>query len=108
MIAGRIQVEKPITATIDVRCTLGNDTAPYRLKLLELDVEEKAGLATKLALRVVNIRGKVEAALQDPNRALYDALGRRSSPGTENLLTKPYYKLYNFLRGPRTTDKQTD
>lgn len=78
--AGSIQVEKPITATIGVRCVLGNDTTPNRLRLVGLEVDEKAGFAAKLALKAVNIKGKAQDALRDPNQALFTALGNQLEP----------------------------
>ena len=79
-VAGNIQVEKPITATIGVRCTLGNDTAPNRLRLVGLDVEEKASFAAKLPLKAVNIKRKAQHALRDPNQALFTAFGSQLEP----------------------------
>ena len=79
-VAASIQIEKPITATIGIRCTLGNDTTPNRLRLVGLDVDEKAGFAAKLALKAVNIKGKAQEALRDPNQALFTALGSQLEP----------------------------
>ena len=74
-VAGSVSVEKPIKATINLRCTLGNDTAGDRLRLVGLDVKEEAGFGAKMLLRAANIKGKAEDKLRDPNQALFVALG---------------------------------
>lgn len=74
-VAGTIRVEKPITATINVRCTLGNDITRNRLRLVALDVEENAGFAAKIALKAANIRGRAREVLRDPNQAFFNTLG---------------------------------
>jgi len=74
IVKGTIIVEKPIKAEIGINLRLGNDSQPQQLSLLNLDVTEKAGMAARLALRAVNIKGKAEKALRNPNQALFTAL----------------------------------
>ena len=76
-----MKVEKPINATIGVNLTLGNDTRSNRLTLVDLDVkEEEAGFAAKLALKAIDIEGKAQEALRDPNQALEMVLGSQLKP----------------------------
>lgn len=75
IVDGSVRLEKPISATINLRCTLGNDAASDRLRLVGLDVKEEAGFAARIALKAVNIKGKAEDKLRDPNQALFAALG---------------------------------
>lgn len=73
-VAGAARVESPLKATVGVACVLGNDPNPSRIRLLDLDVRQEAGLLAKQALRAVNIEGRVRELLADPNRALFTAL----------------------------------
>lgn len=75
IVVGSIRIEKPISATISVRCTLGNDTTPDRLRLVGLDVKEEAGVVARMALSHANIKGEALKALNDPNQILFNALG---------------------------------
>jgi len=80
MVAGSVRVAKPIQATINVNCTLGNDVRPNRLKLDGLNIQTEAGFAAKMALKAVNLEGKAKEALQDPNQALGLALASQLEP----------------------------
>lgn len=80
IVNGSVKVEKPIQATIKVNCELDNDSAPSRIKLAGLDIQQEAGFAARLALKAVNIEGKAREALRDPNRALGLALGSQLEP----------------------------
>lgn len=75
VVSGAVRVEKPIQATITVSCALVNDTAPQRLKLDDLKIEQEAGFVVRLALKAINIEGRAREALKDPNQALGHALG---------------------------------
>ena len=79
-INGKVLVEKPVKAEIGINLVLGNDSAPGNLRLVSLDVQEKAGFATKIALKAVNIKGKAEKALRDPNQALMTAIDSQLKP----------------------------
>ena len=80
-VAGSVEVEEPIKATISVNLTLGNDTRPNRLTVLDFDIqEEAAGFAAKLALKAIDIEGKAQEALRDPNQALEMVLGSQLKP----------------------------
>ena len=79
-VSGAIRVEKPISATIGINCVLANDKTPGRLRLVQLDVKEKAGFVAKMALKAVNIEGKAQEALSDPNRALTQTLALQLEP----------------------------
>jgi len=80
IVGGTVRVESPIQATIKVNCVLDNDAVPNRIKLVKLDVQQEAGLAAKIALKLMNIEGKVRKALQDPNQALGEALASQLEP----------------------------
>lgn len=80
VVAGSVRVEKPIKATIKINCALANDTAPQRLRLDGLTIQQEARFAAKMALKAVNIEGKAREALKDPNRALGLALGSQLEP----------------------------
>jgi hypothetical protein len=80
VVSGAVRVEKPISATIRVNCVLANDRTPERLRLVQLDVKEEAGFFAKAALKAVNIKGKAQEALSDPNRALIQALASQLEP----------------------------
>ncbi|MCH7641228.1 hypothetical protein IID22_03465 [Patescibacteria group bacterium] len=81
VVSGSVQVEKPIKATIGINFVLGNDESdPKRIRLVNLQVNEKAGFAAKMALKAVNVEGKARQALQDPNQALLSALASQLKP----------------------------
>lgn len=80
IINGSVQVEKPIKATIDLECTLGNDNDPNKIRLVDLDVKTKAGFVAKAALKAANIEGRARNVLSDPNIALSDALKKQLEP----------------------------
>lgn len=80
LVTGSVRLEKPIKATIQISCVLANDQKPQRLRLVRLDIQEKAGLAARAVLKAVNIKGKAKSALSDPNRALFAALGEQLKP----------------------------
>lgn len=79
-INGKVLVEKPVNAEIGINLILGNDSAPGRLRLVSLDVQEKAGFIAKAALKVANIKGRAEQVLRDPNQALMTAIGSQLKP----------------------------
>ncbi|MEK9146880.1 MAG: hypothetical protein AAB639_01645 [Patescibacteria group bacterium] len=79
-IDGRVLVEKPVKAEIGINLVLGNDSVPGKLRLVSLDVQEKAGFATKMVLKAVNIKGKAEQVLRDPNQALMTAIDSQLKP----------------------------
>ena|SRR5690348_11870137 len=79
-VSGDVRVDAPIKATISVDCVLGNDVTPQRVKLIRSDVQEKAGIAEKLMLKAVNVKRRMNEALQDPNQALGDALESQLLP----------------------------
>lgn len=74
IVRGTVQVESPIKAVVDIRCVLGNSDKEGVLKLVDLEVNEKAGFAAKVALKAVNIENKARNALQNPNKALLQAM----------------------------------
>jgi hypothetical protein len=74
IVNGSVEVKKPIQAVIKVYCALANDTAPGRIRLAGLDIQQEAAFTARLALKAVNIEGKVREALQDPNRILWRTL----------------------------------
>lgn len=75
-----VQVSKPISAGIDLNVTLGNDTNDHtRLALVGLTVNERAGMAAKLALKAVNLKGRAASVLQDPNTSLFNAFNKQLS-----------------------------
>lgn len=80
VVNGAVRVEKPIKATIRVNCALTNDTAPQRLRLDGLNIQQEAGFAAKMALKAFNIEGKAREALRDPNQALGLTLGSQLEP----------------------------
>jgi len=75
VVQGKIQVSKPITATIGVGIKLVNSEKPGQIKLAGLGIKEDGkGLTAKLALKAINIKGKAQEALKNPNQALGKAL----------------------------------
>lgn len=72
LVNGKVEVQSPIKAIISINLTLGNGN--QGLELVNLEIKEKAGFAAKMALKAVNIKGKVREALKDPNQALFEAL----------------------------------
>lgn len=79
-VSSEARVESPVKATITVHCTLGNDVTPQKLKLIQSDVQEKAGPVEKLKLKAVNVEHRVREALSHPNQALSSALERQLQP----------------------------
>ena len=79
-VVGGVSVEKPIKAKIGIDLTLGNGEKPNQLKLVELKVTQEAGFAAKVALGALNIKGKAERVLEDPNKALQQALSAQLEP----------------------------
>lgn len=77
---GKVLVEKPVKAEIGIYLVLGNDSVPERLRLVSLDVQEKAGFTTKIALKALNIRGRAGKVLRDPNQALMTAIDSQLKP----------------------------
>ncbi len=84
VVKGSVSVEKPIKADIGIGLTLGNAQQAQRLRLVALDIQEKAKFPAKMALKAINIKGKAEKALRDPNQALLTALnGQLESRGVQ-------------------------
>ncbi len=79
-VSSEAHVESPVKATIAINCKLGNDVTPQKLKLLQSDVQEKAGPLDKLKLKAVNVEHRVQKTLSDPNQALSTALASQLQP----------------------------
>ena len=79
-VSSETHVESPVKATIAINCKLGNDVTPQRLKLIQSDVQEKAGPIDKLKLKAVNIEHRIQKTLSDPNQALSNALESQLEP----------------------------
>ena len=79
-VAGAVQVESPIKATIKLNCVLGNDTASQGIRLENLDIQQEASFLAKATLKAANIDGQARKLLKDPNQALGDALDKQLRP----------------------------
>jgi predicted component of type VI protein secretion system len=79
-VSSETHVESPVKATIAINCKLGNDVSPQRLKLIQSDIQEKAGPLDKLKLKAVNVEHRVQKTLSDPNQALRTALENQLQP----------------------------
>ncbi len=79
-VSSRAEVRSPIRATVQTDCALGNDTAPGRIRLLDLNVQQEAGFLAKQALRAFDLEGRARRALSDPNQALALALRSQLEP----------------------------
>jgi len=77
---GIVVINKPISASIEIDCVLGNSNKENELNLVSLKVNEKAGFLAKMALAAVDIEGKVRETLQNPNQALFDSLSKQLEP----------------------------
>lgn len=77
---GTLVINKPISASIDIDCILGNSNKENELNLVSLKVNEKAGFIAKMALAAVDIEGKARETLQNPNQALFDSLSKQLEP----------------------------
>lgn len=80
IVAGAVQVENPIKATIRLNCVLGNDTTLQGIRLENLDIQQEAGFLAKAALKAANIDGQARNLLRDPNQALKKALNMQLRP----------------------------
>ncbi len=72
--SGTVIIQSPISATIRMRTVLENAAEPSRIRLDDLNVQQEAGFAAKIALRALDVEGRSRTALSDPNRALEIAL----------------------------------
>lgn len=72
--SGTVIVQSPISATIRVRTVLANAAEPSRIRLEDLNVQQEAGFAAKIALRAFDVEKLARNALSDPNRAMELAL----------------------------------
>ena len=79
-VTAKVQVEKPIKATLEIDCVMTNAQEPQRVRLAKLDIREEAGLVARAALKAIDIQGKAREALKDPNRALFSRLGKQLEP----------------------------
>jgi hypothetical protein len=108
-VSSETHVESPVKATIAINCKLGNDVSPQRLKLIQSDVQEKAGLLDKLKLKAVNVEHRVKKTLSDPNQALSNALESQLEPRgvrlTETALHFHNQTLAVNLKGKPSTSK---
>ncbi len=77
---GTVAINKPISASIEIDCVLGNSDKKNELNLVSLKVNEKAGFIAKMALAAVDIEGKARETLQNPNQALFDSLSKQLEP----------------------------
>jgi len=78
--SGTVKVQKPISAEIGVNCVLGNEREPGRIRLVDLTINEKANFLGRAALAAVNIKGRAQDKLRDPNSALASALSAQLEP----------------------------
>ncbi len=81
IISGTVEVKSPDKVTIGMKCILDNHTEPDKLKLTDLDITTKAGLAARLALKAANVVGRTRESLQKPNEAFLQFLSAQFSPG---------------------------
>lgn len=106
-VSSETHVDSPVKATIAINCKLGNDVSPQKLKLIQSDVQEKAGFVDKLKLKAVNVEHRVKKTLSDPNQALSNALESQLEPRgvrlTETALHFNQQKLAVNLKGKPTT-----
>ena len=79
-VSSETHVESPVKATIAIDCKLGNDVTPQKLKLIQADIQEKAGPVDKLKLKAVNVEHRIQKTLSDPNQALSNALENQLEP----------------------------
>ncbi|MEQ9716432.1 MAG: hypothetical protein ABGF52_13010 [Candidatus Asgardarchaeum sp.] len=77
---GIVVINKPISASIEIDCVLGNSNKKDELSLVSLKVNEKAGFIAKIALAAVDIEGKARATLQNPNQALFNSISKQLEP----------------------------
>lgn len=77
---GTVVINKPISASIEIDCVLGNSSKENELNLVSLKVNEKAGFLAKMALATVDIEGKARETLKNPNQALLNSLSRQLEP----------------------------
>ena len=77
---GTVVINKPISASIEIDCILGNGNKENGLNLVSLKVNEKAGFIAKMALAAVDIEGKARDTLQNPNQALFNSLSKQLEP----------------------------
>lgn len=84
-INGTVIINKPISASIEIDCILGNSNKENELDLISLKINEKAKFLAKMALAAVDIEGKAKEALRNPNKALFDSLSKQLEPKNVSL-----------------------
>jgi hypothetical protein len=109
-VSATVQVEKPAKAQIRVNYVLANGRNPGTLKVASLDIEQQPeGRKAKMALKAFGIEKKARAYMENPNRALFQALSDQLKPqgiqlrGIELLFLSDQDALRIVLTGvPRT------
>jgi len=85
VVKGTVSVARPIKTEISIGVSLGNKPdKPGQLKLRQLKIGAN-NLKGKAALGALGIKAKAESVLQNPNKALADALKTQLEPRGVNL-----------------------